>query len=339
MTNKNLNSADELNIDTFFRENPAEDTVADESEEVKPDTSENAPDENAVGSSKERADEDLEDDIDLEDEEENEEEEDDEEEDDEESDKEKNLKRKKKKKDVSKGIDALKKQADNAERQRKQMQSERDAFKARAEKADSKIDTLAEKVEQLTKLTDKLTERAEQQKGTPEYFTGDDDALATEDQLKKFRQEILDTLKEKNTTPEDERLVEEKLQKIVNDRLGKETETQVTEQAKIGTDLEAQKFWAESQPDVEEVGSYFNENRAALEPELASIPSIDGRYIAVRVKKLEEVLKSTKKSLRKAKQKLKRMEKGELPETASGKRSRPTENKQAIDPIDKFFST
>lgn len=351
MAEKALNSADELNIDSFFREQSGKDTVADESEEGEPDTSQEAPDQNKPDKkSKKRSDEDSDNDIDLEEDEESddEDEDDDSEEDEDDLDDDEDLSSKKKKKDGSKGLDALRKQAENAEAQRKQMQSERDSFKAETEKANSKIDSLSQNVEQLTKLVQKLTKKAEQSESS-EFFTGDDDALMTEGQIKKLLERQAKSQKSDYEAEETGPLTEKRVKELLEEQAKalKESSSKGQEQQKIGSDAEAQRFWGEaqdewvnSQPDAEEVGSYYMEHKAALDPELATIPTTKaGHYAAIRAKKMEAELKSAKKALRKAKQKLKRVEKGELPETASNSGAKPKmKDNSRQDPIDKFFA-
>jgi hypothetical protein len=344
MAGKKLDSADELNIDSFFSEQSVKsDAVADESEEDKPDTSQDAPDETTGGKGKKQADANSEDDTDLEDEEDSEDGDDDLEDDDDSEDEddldEEDLGDKKN--NVSKKLNALTKKANNAELQRAQMQSERDAYKAQMEKANLKIDSLDEKIEKLTNLTNKLTKKTEQS-NVPDFFTGDDDALMTEGQIKKMLEKQAKLSRKADSNPDDDEtyMTAADVKRLLKEQSKTSEKSESQDQPKIGSDLEAQRMWADRQPDVDEVGSYYAEHKAALDPELATIQSIDGRYLAVRNKRIESELKATKKALRKAKQKISRMSKGELPETASGKRSKPpaiNENR-SNDPIDKFFA-
>jgi len=338
-----------LNIDSFFSEQSVKsDAVADESEEDTPDTSQDAPDEKTGGKGKKHP---SEDDPDLDDPELDDDPDDpdldDPELDDDPDDPDLDdpddidLDDKKKKKNVSKKLDALTKKANNAELQRAQMQSERDAYKAQMEKANLKIDSLDEKLEKLTNLTNKLTKKTEQS-NVPDFFTGDDDALMTEGQIKKMLEKQAKLSRKADSNPDDDEtyMTAAEVKRLLKEQSKTSEKSESQDQPKIGSDLEAQRMWADRQPDVDEVGSYYAEHKAALDPELATIQSIDGRYLAVRNKRMESELKATKKALRKAKQKISRMSKGELPETASGKRSKPpaiNENR-SNDPIDKFFA-
>lgn len=276
-------STDELSM--YFRENsgPLDDAVAIESDtDDVQDTSADAPDDEVTDKKREEEheDDDLDDDEDSDDELDDDDPDDDEDED-------------------SKTKQSLKKKNENLESYRRQLQSENDTLKSSLKKLEQKIDL----------LFDSNKTKAEQSE-IDAYFTGEDDALMTEGQVKK----ILAAASKRRPEHQQQR-------------------------PEVGTDAEAQSFWADTQPDAKDVMSYYNQNKAQLDAELAPIPSIDGRFLAVKNKKTTEELKSAKKALKKLKNRIKRMEKGELPETASGKRAGPKRYQQESgnDPIDNFF--
>lgn len=284
MSEKQDGSTDELSM--YFRENsgPIDDAVAGERDtDLDQDTSEDAPDEIP---DKKRKEEPEDDDLDEDDS-------DDDLEDDDSDDDEDDA-------DSSKETQKLRKDKENLENYRRQLQSENDTLKSSLKKLEQKIDL----------LFDSNNKKAEQSE-IDAYFTGEDDALMTEGQVKK----------------------------IVAAATKRRPEHQ-QRRPEVGTDAEAQSFWADTQPDAKDVMSYYNENKAQLDVELAPIPSIDGRFLAVRHKKTAEELRSAKKALKKLKSRIKRMEKGELPETASGKRAGPKRYQRqefGNDPIDNFF--
>lgn len=357
MEKKALGSADELNIDSFFREQSGKsgETVAKE----VGDDSKKAPEDKAVKKpekkSKKQTDEDLDNDTDLEEENDSEDkelngkeikDEDSEDEDDsdveDELDEEEDLDVKKKKKvNVAKDLEALTKKATNAETQRAQMQSERDSYKAQFEKASSSIEALNEKIENLTKITENLKKKTEQS-DKPGFLTGEDTALTTEGQLKKAYEELLRLVGKSESPSEDENrpLTLKEGKRLLEEREKALSKSKTQEQPKIGSDAEAQKFWAEGQPDASDISSYYTEHKETLDPELSNLSTIEGRYLAIRNKKLEAELRTAKKTIRKAKQKLARVGKGPLPDTASGERSKPSainDNRPTGDPLVDFL--
>lgn len=282
MSSKQDQSIDELSM--YFRENagPLDDAVAIESDtDDDQDTSDDAPDEEVPA--KNRKEEPDDDDLDEDDS--DDEHEDDDTDDDEDDD--------------SEDHQSLKKKNENLESYRRQLQSENDTLKSSLKKLEQKIDL----------LFDSNNKKAEQSE-IDAYFTGEDDALMTEGQVKK----IIAAANKRQPEHQQRR-------------------------PEVGSDAEAQSFWADTQPDAKDVMSYYNENKAKLDAELAPIPSIDGRFLAVKQKRTAEELRSAKKALKKLKNRIKRMEKGELPETASGKRAGPKRYQQESgnDPIDNFF--
>jgi hypothetical protein len=351
VSEKELAGAGVLNIDSFFREQAGnKDAVADESEEDKPDTSKEAPDKKQARKGVSQTDEDSDDDFELEDEDESEEDDEKDEDDSDDADEldeEEDPNDKKKKKDNSKELSALQKKANHAELQRAQMQSERDTWKTQFEKANSNIETLTKRVEQLTSKTEQLTKKTEQSDSS-DLFSGDDEALMTEGRMKKLLDWQAKMLRKSDNTDDDDAvLTKREAKRLLAERaesLSDHKENQ--QQPKIGSDLESEKIWAEGQPDVVEVSSYYVENKTTLDPELATVPSYAGRFNLIRVKRMESELMSTKseltsakKALRKAKLKIKRMAKGELPETASGNRRKPEINdNQPEDRLVSFFA-
>jgi hypothetical protein len=350
-----LNSADELNIDGFFSRKSIESTVASESDEDKPDTSEDAPDKK-IEAGKEQVDDDLEEDADLEDELDPDDDDDDSGDDDsddlDDSEEDKKAKPPKKKEDDSKELSALEKKANHAEFQRSQMQSERDTWKAQAEKANSSveaansnIEALTKKVEQLTKLTEQLTKKTEQS-DLSDILSGDDDDLVTYGKIRKLFEK-----QTKLSQPKDEistQLTEDRIKQLISEHtgnMGKDDQKQ-SQPAKIGSDQESEQLWANSQSDVVEVTNYYVKHKNSLDPELATVPTYSARYATIQAKMLASELDNTKsdlatakKALRKAKQKIKRMGKGELPETASGVKPPTINDKQSGDPLIDYLTS
>ncbi|TRO53109.1 hypothetical protein E2P63_02725, partial [Candidatus Bathyarchaeota archaeon] len=172
------------------------------------------------------------------------------------------------------------------------MQSERDTYKANFEKASSDINALTEKVEQLTKLTQKLTKKTEQSDSSG-ILTGDDDALITEGTLKKLLEKQAKSSRDTDIDDDERPISMREVKEFLAQQAKAESEpkTQNQQQPRIGSDLEAQRIWADGQSDVVEVTNYYTQHKSDLDPELATIPSFDGRYIAIRAKRLEAELK------------------------------------------------
>jgi hypothetical protein len=267
---KPLNSVDELDMYLgnsrglgIIKDQEKEKTVAKESDDIDDvDTSDDAPDEDLE--------DDIEDDVDDEDD------------------------------DVDDS--ALAKKAENAEKQRAEMQSERDQLKA----------MFTQQQEILREMKNEISEmknKTENQEIGQDVFTGDPDMPMTEGQIRKLLEQA-----------------------------NKQSQQQ---KAPIGTDLEAQQMWANTQPDVAEVAEYLNKNQIVSDPELASMKTIEGRYVQVRNKLMRQKIEESKKEIKRLKKVIKKIKKGPLPTSGSGNAAPETKRRgttEKPDILDNFFA-
>lgn len=272
-----LGSADELNIDNFFSVQQPEVTEEELSDDVETVDTEESDDAESMDTSDGSPDDDLDEDLDdtdtIEDDTD----------------------------DVDIDTKALTKKAKNAEKQRAEMQSKYDKLMANSLQQQNQLGQLTQEIQDLKTKT-------ENQETASEVWSGDDENLMTEGQVKKI---IEQASKQVNQPP-----------------------------PQIGSDLEAQQMWANAQHDAGDIGDYVQKNPVMSDPELAAMQTVEGRYVQIRNKLLQSEQQKSKAEINKLRKQIKKMKKGRIPQTGAGNRGTPQRqsNTGQLDNIDKFFS-
>lgn len=268
----------ELNIDNFF--GPDAGFVAEQPDDKDESPENESGEADELDTSEGKADESL-DDKELDDDEEGEDEEDEDDSDD------------------SDDADAeeLSKKEKNAEMQRREIQSKYDSLLANYNKEISSLKGEIDEIKTKAKQGD-----------IDDLFTGDDDNVMTEGQVKQL---------------------------IAKSQSAAQTPS-------VGTDAEAQQMWANTQPDVGEVTEYFNKNNLTNDPELIVMRTVEGRYENIRKKMLRDEVAKKESENKKLKKLIKKMKKGPIPnKTGAGSRGKAQGQSDSSngDPLDKFFSS